>query len=250
MEYVEVADAIGMSGLRLVLTAGVPGPWSESAKAILHLKKISFTPVRQSAGQVDEALRTWTGQTSAPVVMYEDERPRSGWAEILMFAEEHTPSPPLIPEDPALRAQMMGLCYEICGEGGLAWNRRICMLPPKGGDARDTMQWKYGAGRGADAQTKARGRVADVLSLLSSQWASQRAAGSEFLIGDAVSALDLYWACFSNLLVPLPPEHSPMPDWLRPAYTMDGADDPTVDPELLRQRDFIFQEFIGLPQDF
>ena len=29
MEYTEIDDAIGRNGLRLVLTAGVPGPWGE-----------------------------------------------------------------------------------------------------------------------------------------------------------------------------------------------------------------------------
>ena len=32
-EYIEVEQARAMSGLRLVLTPGVPGPWSEAARA-------------------------------------------------------------------------------------------------------------------------------------------------------------------------------------------------------------------------
>ena len=36
-QYVEVEDAMKMSGLRVVLSPGVPGPWSESAKGILHV---------------------------------------------------------------------------------------------------------------------------------------------------------------------------------------------------------------------
>ena len=34
MDYVEIEDARKLSGLRLVLTPGVPGPWGESAKAL------------------------------------------------------------------------------------------------------------------------------------------------------------------------------------------------------------------------
>ena len=250
MEYVEVENAIAMPGLRLVLTTGVPGPWGEAAKAIFKVKKIPFTPVRQKAGTVDEALRAWTGQTSAPVAMQGDQRARSGWSEILMLAEELEPHPRLIPKDAALRAQMLGLCFEICGEQGLAWSRRIMLLPAEEESARDSMTWKYGAGRGVAFQEAARVRVADVLGLLSTQLAAQRAAGSRFLVGKELSALDLYWACFSNMLAPLPPEQSPMPDWIRPVYTMAGDQDPRIDPELIRQRDFVFEEFIGLPQDF
>jgi hypothetical protein len=250
MEYAEVEDAVGLPGLRLVLTAGVPGPWGESAKSIFAIKKISFVPVRQKAGEVDEALRAWTGQTSAPVAMYEDERARSGWSEILMLGERLEPHPRLIPEDPALRAQMLGLCFEICGEEGLAWSRRIMLLPADEEGPRDTMAWKYGAGHGSSAQEAARDRVAQVLGLLSAQLAAQHAAGSRFLIGSELSALDVYWACFSNMLVPLPPEQSPMKEWFRPIYTMDGENDPKIDPELIRHRDTIFEEFIGLPQDF
>ena len=111
MDYIDVEEAIAKSGLRLVLTEKVPGPWGEASKGILSVRKIPYTPVRQRAGQVDEALRAWTGQISAPVAMYEDERPRSGWAEILLLAERLEPSPRLIPEDPRERAIMLGLCF-------------------------------------------------------------------------------------------------------------------------------------------
>jgi len=39
-QYIEVDQAIPMSGLRVVFSPGLPGPWSESAKGILHVKKI------------------------------------------------------------------------------------------------------------------------------------------------------------------------------------------------------------------
>ena len=41
-DYLEVADAIGKPGLRLVLTTGVPGPWGESAKGIFDVKGIPY----------------------------------------------------------------------------------------------------------------------------------------------------------------------------------------------------------------
>ena len=128
MQYTEIGEAIGRGGLRLVLTAGVPGPWGESAKGIFRVKKIPYLAVRQNAGQHDEELLGWTRQTSAPVAMYEDERPRSGWAEILFLAERLQPVPALLPRDPAERALALGLAHEICGEHGLGWTRRLMLL--------------------------------------------------------------------------------------------------------------------------
>ena len=40
--YLSVEAAIPLTGLRLVLTRGVPGPWGEAAKAILHVKQIPY----------------------------------------------------------------------------------------------------------------------------------------------------------------------------------------------------------------
>ena len=47
-QYVEVEEAIGMSGLRVVLTPSVPGPWTEAAKAILRVKNLPYVKVRRS----------------------------------------------------------------------------------------------------------------------------------------------------------------------------------------------------------
>ena len=87
MKYLSVEEAIDLPGLRLVLTAGVPGPWGESAKAILAHKGLVFTPVLQQGGGENEALRTWTGQTSAPVAVYDNLPPAGDWLALLMLPE-------------------------------------------------------------------------------------------------------------------------------------------------------------------
>ena len=47
LEYVSIAEARRMSGLRLVLGAyAVPGPWRESCKGIFYVKGLDYTPVR------------------------------------------------------------------------------------------------------------------------------------------------------------------------------------------------------------
>ena len=104
MDYVEVRDARTMSGLRLALTVGVPGPWSESAKCICQYKDIDYVPVAQYASRDNDELVDWTGIRNAPIAVYEDEPPRSNFQDIVALAERLQPEPRLIPDDPTERA--------------------------------------------------------------------------------------------------------------------------------------------------
>lgn len=243
MEYLDVATARARGGLRLVLTAGVPGPWGEAAKGVFRVKGLDFAPVRQTAAQVDPELLAWTRATNAPVAMYEDERPRSGWAEILFLAERLAPEPALVPADPRERAWMLGLCHEICGEHGLGWTRRLQLITGLPADAPESLPWKYGAEDRA-AAARADARVRDILGLLASQLA---ASGGPYLMGSALRAVDVHWACFSNLIAPLPPALSPMPDYVRGPYSSWKGG---CDASLLALRDRVFTEHLGLPQEF
>ena len=125
-EYVSVEDAIQRSGLRMVVIGDVPSPWGEAAKGILHIKRIDWAAVRLAYDR--EPLKQWAGQRSGPIVVYDKEATRSGWAEILLLAERLAPTPPLLPADPAERALAFGLAHEICGEAGLGWARRLQLV--------------------------------------------------------------------------------------------------------------------------
>jgi len=243
IDYLEVSEARKLPGLRLVLTTGVPGPWGEAAKAVFGVKKIAYAPVRQTAMQVDPALLEWTRQTSAPVAMYEDERPRSGWAEILFLAERLNPESALVPTDARERAWMLGLCHEICGEHGLGWTRRLQLLAGAPAAKQDSLPWKFGGGERA-AREAAQSRVLEILELLASELKS---TPGDYLMGAELRAVDLYWACFSNLILPLPHEASPMPKFIRGSY---GAWDGGCPEALIELRDRVFEQHIGLPQEF
>jgi len=135
-EYVDIETAKQTRGLRLVLTAGTPGaPWTEAAKAVFEVKKIPFVRVAQRPGSTDAALREWTGHANAPVAMYEDERARSGWLEILHLAERLAPTPRLIPQASRDRVLMFGLANELMSEDGLVWCRRLMMFDRMGKDS-------------------------------------------------------------------------------------------------------------------
>jgi hypothetical protein len=125
-QYVGVEEAIKRPGLRMVVVGDVPSPWGEAAKGILHIKGIEWVAVRLSYD--NEALKEWAGQRSGPVAIYNNERPRSGWAEILRLAERLAPTPSLLPANPAERALVFGLAHEICGEDGLSWSRRLQLV--------------------------------------------------------------------------------------------------------------------------
>jgi glutathione S-transferase len=250
-EYASVEEAIERGGLRMVVVGGLPSPWSESAKGLLHIKRIEWTAVRLSYDS--EPLKQWAGQRSGPVAIYNDERPRSGWAEILLLAERLAPEPPLLPADAAERAAMFGLAHEICGEAGLGWTRRLQMihagLQGHGGFAPRVAQYlsrKYGYT--PEAGAAAGERVAQLLRMLAVRLHAQQAAGSGYYIGDRVSAVDVYSAAFIGMFRPLPPEHCPMDAASRQAFEFrEPVSEAALDPILLAHRDRMYAEHLELP---
>lgn len=204
-EYVSVDEAIARRGLRMVVVGDVPSPWGEAAKGIFHIKGIDWVAVRLAYDS--EPLKAWAGQRSGPVAIYDNERPRAGWAEILLLAERLAPGPTLLPKDAAERALAFGLAHEICGEDGLGWARRLQLihagLQGAGGFAPRVAIYlakKYGYGPEAGAAAGA--RVAALLRMLTARLKAQRAAGSRFYVGNTVSAVDVYsassWHCSSR----------------------------------------------------
>src|SRR5262245_58906971 len=194
LKYVSLEEARSMTGLRLILGAyAVPGPWREACKGIFYVKKISYVPVA-SAGKdgSDLELREWTAQTSAPVAVWNDERPRSTWLEQLYLAERLEPDPPLIPAGVEDRVQMIGLINEICGETGLAWSGRLRYLhqvlrvkdPGARPTTSDAQQMRALAqqlgekyGYTPEAAEAAPGKLLEVLRGLSARMEQQRAQG-------------------------------------------------------------------------
>ena len=73
MNYVHVDDAKDQPGLRLALTMGVPGPWSQSAKYLFEYKQYPFIAVGQKGAQENLELFAWTGHRNAPVAVFEDD---------------------------------------------------------------------------------------------------------------------------------------------------------------------------------
>jgi glutathione S-transferase len=230
LPYVPLEAARAAGGLRMVLNAGAPGPWSEAAKGILRVKGIGYVPVAHLGGMENAEVVAWTGVANAPVAMFEDERPRSHWSEILLLAERLAPEPRLIPQDQGLRVRMMGICQEICGEDGLGWNRRLQLFDANEASARAKaaqkdaaaldqpnvpiarMRFRYSANADLAATDQ---RLIAILDHLTALLELQAATGSPWFVGTSMTAADIYWAAFSNLFAPMSPEVCPMPDYYR-----------------------------------
>jgi len=111
----------------------------------------------------------------------------------------------------------------------------------------DRLAARYAIGDAREAEA-APERLASILRMLSEQLARQRAAGSDYLVGRAVSAADIYWAATCALVRPLPAEACPMNEGMRASY---GAPHPVIDaaidPALLAHRDRIYEQYMEYP---
>jgi glutathione S-transferase len=260
-EYLDVETARTLPGLRLVLPPGTPGPWAEAAKGLFDAKRVAYARVRQVTGEDNAALVRWTGHANQPQAIWNDEPAATGWSEITALAERLAPEPRLLPEAPAERAAVVGLCHEIAGAHGFGWQRRLMMfhdlaMLPEAVLPRDHPQRKLVVSLGAkygyspDAALAAPRRCAAILALLGERLAAQRDAGSPYFVGHSLSALDVYWATFSPMLEPLPDALCAMPAPMRESYVLR---DPTVrasaSPLLLEHRDFVYRNHLVLPVD-
>ncbi len=252
--YHSVQEVIQAQGLRLVLVRGLPSPWSQAAKTILELKGLDHIVAGLMPGGPNPELLAWSGQNSAPLVAWRDEKPLHRWLDILNLAERLAPEPALVPGDAAERALMIELSKDICGERGIGWNRRLQMFAPMMNsanppDALAQMAGKYGY---IPAQAALAGaRIAASLTALANRLKAQQARGARFFVGDDISALDIYWTAFMNVLDPLPDALCPMPADRRAMFT---ASDPQIraalEPVLTEHRDRVFAEYFRSPMEY
>jgi hypothetical protein len=247
-DFVDLATAKAARGMRLVVVGSVPSPWSEAAKAMFRIKQIPFVAVRL-VGK-DDALRAWTGVSNAPAAVYDDEPPRTGWAEILALAERVAPEPALVPEAADDRATMFGWAHEILGENGLLWNVRLLGIDigletsgergfPVPVARYFAKKYGYAKDRMPKARTRARGQLEGIGRFLA------RGGGRHF-IGQRLTALDLYSAAMMSMLAPMPEAHCPMSPMIRGVFeSLQGELD--LPGGLVEHRDRIYREHLELP---
>ena len=162
--------------------------------------------IDKATGQDRQArLYELTSQTSLPTMFHNEERPRNVWTEQLALVEQigAPDSPKLIPDDFALRSEVYALLAIILAEDGLVWNMRI--INDEATPSAESTATASGRQRCGN------GKVGAVLKLLDERLAAQEARGSAYLVGDAVSAADIYWAIeVSMAVVSAPPSIMPV----------------------------------------
>ena len=249
--YIEVDEAITAEGLRMVVVGNVPSPWGEVAKGIFHIKQIPWSAVRLAYD--NPALKDWAGELSGPVAIYNEEKPRSGWAEILFLAERLAPKPSLLPSGTKARADMFGFCHEIMGENGLCFSRRLQSvhggITGIGGFPEPVAKYLAGKyGYTEELGERASKRVTDLLSMLCDQLKAQKADGSNYYFGSAPTAADVYSAAATAMFAPLPEDQCAMNPKTRETFnTMDEATREALDPNLLEHRDMMYATHLELP---
>ena len=210
-EFISLEEAAAMtSGTRVTFVPGIPAMYAEALKNICYVKNIPLIRVLhprmgidKETGQDRQAkLYELTSQTSLPTMFHNDERPRNVWTEQLALAEQigEPGTPKLIPDDFEQRVEVMGLCAAVLAEDGLVWNMRILGDSPLGR--------KYGYSE--DASAAAPDKIAQVLKLIDRRLEAQSARGSSYLVGDSVTAIDVYWATFSMSVLPAPTDIMPV----------------------------------------
>jgi glutathione S-transferase len=249
MRFVTLDEARASPGLRLVVTSGVPSPWSETAKGCFDAKGIDYVAVRLTPRDAD--TRAWTNRHNAPVAMYDDEPPRSGWAEIVALADRIHPAVPLVPASPRDRVDMWGTAHEVLDEGGLVWSLRIVAVHEglasdgaRGFPVRAARYLGTRYGYAPERVATARARIQSTLAMLGARLED----GRRYFVGDRLSALDVCVAAALGVLVPLSQDQCPMlPDFRRTYENWDPEITSAVPPLLLAHRDFIYRDHLALP---
>lgn len=209
--FISLNEAAEMTkGTRITFIPGVQALYAEALKNICYVKDIPviralhpMMGIDKDTGEDRQArLYELTSQTGLPTMFYDDERPRNVWSEQLALAERigSPGSPSLIPDTVEQRVEMFGLCAVVLGEDGLVWNMRILNDGPLGR--------KYGYS--AEASTAAPAKIVEVIRLIDTRLQRQAERGSPYLVGDALTAADIYWATMSMCVMATPPEIMPV----------------------------------------
>jgi len=193
--FVSLDEAANMkSGTRVTFIPGMQALYAEALKNICYVKEIPLVRVLHPLMGLDKEtgedrqarLYELTSQTSLPTMFHDEERPRNVWIEQLSLAENigSDASPNLIPENLQDRVEMFGICAVILGEDGLVWNIRILNDSP--------LARKYGYSE--KASSEATGKIVDIIELINNRLENKEKLGSPYLIGNSLSAADIYWA--------------------------------------------------------
>ena len=248
--YVSLEEGATMKeGVRITFMRGFPALYAEALKNICYVKNIPFTRVHHPAMGKDKKtgedrqkrLYELTSQTSLPVMWYNNERVRSNWTEQLAMAERVGTGPQLVPNNMMDRARVFGLCTLILAEDGLIWNSRI--------QGPGALAMKYGYSE--EASKAAPAKIAQIVTIICDRLEAQKKVGSKYLVGDSLTAADIYMATMSYMLAPPGPDFLPRSKQTKFLDKMFGNNQPVVKaalkPILIEHRDYIIKTYCEFP---
>ena len=249
LEFVDVATARAARGVRMVVSGLVPSPWSEAAKGVFHVQRIPVLAVR-SAGE-DPELAAFARADNVPVVLHDDDPPRTNWAQIVMLADRLGTPGLLVPMDLERRARMIGLIHELAGEDGLGWCTRLRMieasLTTEGAQGFPLPVARYLApkyGHSSERAAWAQGRMRQVM-----RGVSEALGEADYHGGHTPNALDVYSATFLTAMTVISEEDCPeMALPLRKAFAVPREELANEVPEaLLAHRLRMFDRHLAWP---
>ena len=252
MKVIDLEQAKSIGGLRLGLVAGLPSPWGEAAKGLLEAAEVEFSAFPY-LGSDDSAYRSWTGYDHAPVLKYDDDPCIHTWQDILYLLTSVSANR-LVPKTSHARLEVFGLCHEIAGPHGFGWNARAIIVDgglsdhahPLPTDGARYFARKYT--HVPDARQRLLPQCAQTLAMLTAKLRASANRGSPYLVGDNLSAADIYAATFLVFVAPWSSSECPMPEFLRDSFQWLGEMlSMEVTEQLLSHREYIFKTYLSLP---
>lgn len=249
LQYVDVATARDLRGTRIVTAAAVASPWSEAAKGMFAIARLPLIVVPR--GPITPEVSAWLGGIdNVPVVLHDDEPPRTNWAAIVGLVARLAPGA-LLPVDPSERARVMGLVDLVAGEGGLGWTSRLAMIHASFASNGERgfmlpvakyLAKRYGFSRDL-SPSELIDRVRARLEVLRAELAGP------YFGGDSVSVLDIYVATFLTPLTVI--DDTVCPQMLEPLRRAFAAArellSEHVPQELWAHRERMFERHLSLP---
>lgn len=251
-EYVSVSVAQSAAGLRLIAPRAIPSPWSEAVKGMLTVCDLPWLGIYLD--QKDEQQFAWSGRRDAPVLFDQQQAPLHHWRDIMLRLQQLSASDRLLPEDKKMRQQVLTWCGFFADPQGLGWYRRLLgvkrgLAGERGGYSPGISHYlgkKYGYQQQLDGHYE--GWVVERLQQLAQQLRQQQKLNSHYLIGQRLTAADIYCAAFSALFSPLPESQCAMLAPLRQVFEyLSDAEQQALDPLVLQHRDYIYQHYLSLP---
>ncbi|MEM7251863.1 MAG: hypothetical protein AAF493_10600 [Pseudomonadota bacterium] len=238
--------------------------WALALRGVLYVKSIPYLkvlhpPFSNEDPDAQSALYTWTAQTSVPTMVYGDGKRdvvRNDWLNQLMLAEQLSPAPSLVPNAVNERVTMFGFASEIMSPQGLMWQGRIAMAASL--DTRHMSERqrdffspdKFLGGKYAHQGREAApyDAMEAITTALDEQLARNQQTGSRYLVGDRLSAVDIYWAYASNMLSLLPHDQLPIMRVNRAMYAaLNERLGDSLTARLRAHRDYIFETYLECP---